>query len=262
LIPDIYLEYRDSIPYSNPKFLLNLLISIVWSALIFYVPRYAFSQNILNAGGNPATLWDASVCTYYTLIIVGTLIPLEDTKYYNFATIAWLIFHVLINLLAYLVYDLFKTGNMVSGILGDSVGNLYFWMVLIATCGIALVPFYLIRSMQFLFGESIINNLNTKNYHKDYQKKKYLKMLEELAKCTRSVMKFKRIFKQGNFEADNFADKRMKEIVDNYRANKKMVKKQQVSSVVKDPLYIDLTNSHQVKNSKNCDPQNVKLIEK
>jgi hypothetical protein len=130
-------------------------------------------------------------------------------------------FHIVLNLLVYLVVELMNTHYMISGILLDSISNLYFWLVVICTSGICLAPFYLIRSLHYFFGESVVNNLKYNNYQKDYMKKKYLKMLEELSKCTRSVVKFKKILKQRDFEADNYADKRMKEIVDNYLENKR-----------------------------------------
>ncbi len=42
-----------------------------------------------------------------------------------------------------------------------------------------------------------------------------------MTKATRTIMKFKRLYKQENFDADNYADKRMKEMVDVYKKSKK-----------------------------------------
>lgn len=199
-----------------------MIISIGYSALFFYIPVNSLgTNNTLSSLGHPITYWDFSIAIYASIIITGTLMIIADINYYNYLTMIILAFHIIMNILVYFIYDSFKTGYLASGILMDSMGNLYFWLVVICTSGLTLAPFYLLRSIQIFFGESIIHNLRTGNYQKDYLKKKYIKMLEELAKCTRSVVKFKRIFKQNNFEADNYADKRMKEIVENYKQNKK-----------------------------------------
>ena len=36
-------------------------------------------------------------------------------------------------------------------------------------------------------------------------------------RCRRTLVKFKRLYKQNDYEAENYADKRMKEMVDMYR---------------------------------------------
>ena len=158
---------------------------------------------------------------FFTLIIVGTIIIIEDIGFFNFKIIALIILHIVLNLSVYFIYESFKSGYMFSGVLFDSLSSLYFWLVLLCTCGLCLVPFYLVRGLLKYFADSIASNLNKGEYYQDYMKKKYIKMLEELNKYSRSIVKFKKIFKTSNFQADNFADKRMKDIVDKYKQNKR-----------------------------------------
>lgn len=119
-----------------------------------------------------------------------------------------------------------NTGYMVSGITFDSVGNLKFWATVSCTCAVALSSFLIFRKMQELLGNSMVDNIRNKNYYNDYQMKKYKKHLEELAKYNRSIAKFKRVYKNEHFEADNFGDKKMKELVENYKQVK--IKSQQL----------------------------------
>ena len=91
---------------------------------------------------------------------------------------------------------------------------------MIATVGLSLIPFYVMRRLSFHYGDSIINNLRKRKYHTDYQRKKYEKQIEAISKATRTVYKFKRIYKDKEFKASNMADKRIKEMVDSYKSKK------------------------------------------
>lgn len=217
----MYKELRDSTPFSSLKFLIVIIVSITYSSALFYVPIYSFSTVSITSNGESVSLWDCSLCTYYSLVICGTVIILEDMLYYNVFSIKMFALHLLFNTVLYYIYDLLNTGYMVSGITGDSIGCIKFWAIVLCTSSVALVPFIIFRKMQDFYGNSIVGNLRSRNYHSDYQMKKYKKHLEELSKYNRSIAKFKRVFKRDNFEADNFGDKKMKELVQNYKQVKK-----------------------------------------
>ncbi len=122
------------------------------------------------------------------------------------------------------IHNLRNTGE-VSGITQEITGNPLFWIALSLTSTIALVPFYIARRADLHFSDNIINNLKRKKYEQNYAKKIYIKKLEYETRKTRTLMKFRRLYKERNLNPDNFADKRMKEIVDEYRINRKIKEK-------------------------------------
>lgn len=116
-----------------------------------------------------------------------------------------------------------ENSGQLSGITFDCLGNIFFWITTIFTSAVCLIPFFIARRIEYHFSENIINNLMQKKYQHDYAKKIYGKKLEQMTKCTRSIAKFKRMYKANNneIEVDNYRDKKMKEIVDMYKTNKK-----------------------------------------
>ncbi len=110
-----------------------------------------------------------------------------------------------------------RNARELSGITGDVLSNLLFWLVLLVTCAICVLFFQIVRNCEMLFSGSIINNLRRNRYYHEYEKKIYLKKLEQMNRCRRTLVKFKRLYKQNDYEAENYADKRMKEMVDMYR---------------------------------------------
>ena len=121
-----------------------------------------------------------------------------------------------------------RDAGELSGITGDIVSNPLFWFTVGMTCGLCLVPFYVARKGDFHFSENIISNLRQRKYEQNYAKKIYIKKLEQMTKATRTIMKFKRLYKEENPDTDNYADKRMKEMVEAYRSNKLKQKKEEI----------------------------------
>ena len=73
-----------------------------------------------------------------------------------------------------------------------------------------------------MFSDTIINNLRNQRTQNDFAKKMYIKKIEHMTKCTRSLAKFKKIYKAlDEYNADNFADRKMREIVQLYKSTKK-----------------------------------------
>lgn len=180
---------------------------------------------MLNSGnfyGYGSTLWDSSLTSYVCIAIVGTLIIIEDMSFHSVFSFGILALHVIFNTIPYVALDALKSGYMIGGIMIDTAKSPLFWLVLICTSGITLLPFYLFRRLEFFFNNTIINNINLNRYKQDYQLKQAKIKLEELSKFNRSIAKFKRVYNHNNFEAQNYADRKMKEIVENYKLNKKI----------------------------------------
>jgi len=203
------------------KFIIIFFIGIVFSAALYFIPLYSFKLISNNNLGYGSTLWDPSLSSYASIAIIGTLIILEDMSFHSVFSICILALHILFNILPYVILDALKSGYMIGGIMIDTAKCPLFWLVMLCTCGITLLPFYLFRRLEFFFNNTIINNVNLNRYKQDYQIKQTKIKLEELSKFNRSIAKFKRVYNQNNFEAQNYADRKMKEIVENYKLNKK-----------------------------------------
>ena len=197
-----------------------MIISIIYSAALYFIPLAAFTNGILDLEGNAAVLWDPSIVTYYALLITATTIVMYDTRFYNLIGVGFSVFNIGFIFLILIIVELMNSAYMVSGIIFDSIDNLLFWLVLMLTSGVALVPFFILRSVEFFFLKSVVNNVNKGTYHQDFQQKKYEVQLEEMYKYKRSVAKFKRIYNTGNYKADNYAGKKMADIVKSYKEAK------------------------------------------
>jgi hypothetical protein len=117
----------------------------------------------------------------------------------------------------------------------DIISNIQFCFTLIITLAIALVPVIISRKVDNLYLNNIINNLRNRKYEDDYLRKIYTKKLKHMSKCTRSVVKFKKIYQaneQNQYEGgDNYADRKMKEIVELYRNNRRSLRNSNVVNI-------------------------------
>jgi hypothetical protein len=103
----------------------------------------------------------------------------------------------------------------------DLTGNFQFWLTLIVTCYISILPPLIMRRYGVLFNDNIINNLRQRRYENNYVKKTYIRKIEEMNKYKRSLAKFKKIYRlQDDYEPDNLNDKKIKDIVDTFKRTK------------------------------------------
>lgn len=145
--------------------------------------------------------------------------------YYNILSFKIFGIHMLLNTVIYIIYDTIGTGYMMSGITLNIVKNLRFWLTLISTCIIALTPFFILRILQSRLGSKTINSVQRKDFYKRLQLKKYYKFIEEINRYERSINKFRRLLKKGDFEPENLGDKKMKDLVENYKKSKRQINK-------------------------------------
>jgi hypothetical protein len=96
---------------------------------------------------------------------------------------------------------------------------------------ISLIPIIISRKIDLHFSHTIINNIRNKRFEDDYLRKTYLKKLENMSRCTRSLAKFKKLYKvEEQHVADNYADRKMKEFVELYKALKKTKNSEEIES--------------------------------
>jgi hypothetical protein len=124
--------------------------------------------------------------------------------------------------------------DQLSGLLIDIIGNLQFWLTLLVTCYISILPQVILRRYGVLFNDNIINNLRQRKYENTYVKKTYIRKIEEMNKYKRSLAKFKKIYRlQDDYEPDNLNDKKIKDIVDTFKRTKTTQKSSKVGTTIK-----------------------------
>jgi hypothetical protein len=87
-------------------------------------------------------------------------------------------------------------------------------------CSICVIPFLIIRRIDLHFSENIINNIRQRKYKYNFVKKSLVNNLEDITKNIRHIVKFKKILKGESMEYDNYANKKVKELVDLYQETK------------------------------------------
>jgi hypothetical protein len=224
LLPDIYKEYRDSFPFNLIKFAVILIIGIIFSCIIYLIPTYSFFNNSFREYGIQFGFWDSSIATYISIIIVHYLIIADDTSNYSPGIIIIYLLQLGICILFLIICDKSNSDFEIYNSLSIILSNIFIWLTIIMTCSFCLIPFYIIRRAEFFFGEFIINKIKQKDFKEYLIEKFYQKKIDQMTRVIRSVAKFKRIYNQEEEikEDDNLADQKMREIVNQFKAQRKL----------------------------------------
>ena len=224
LLPNIYKEYRDSFPFNLVKFIVILIISIIFSCILYFIPTYSYFNNYYGEYGIQFSFWDSSFATYISIIVIHYLIIANDTSCYNPGIIIVYLIQLLVCFLFLLICDKMNSDFEIYNSLSIMLSNFFTWLTIIMTCSFCLIPFYIIRRAEFFFGEFITNKIKQNDFKKYVIEKFYQKKIEQMTKAIRSVAKFKRIYYQENEikEDDNLANQKMKKIVDQFKAQRKL----------------------------------------
>jgi len=91
-----------------------------------------------------------------------------------------------------------------------------FWLTLGITTVTCVIPVSLYQRINTLYNDGIINNLRVQKYEFGLKIKKISRKIEKMAELTRSFAKFKKILNDNKFTPDNQADKKIKNLVDQY----------------------------------------------
>ena len=243
LLPDIFKEYRDSLPFNLVKFIIIFIISIAFSFICYIIPIYSFDHNFYGADlmGYQYSIWDSSFVTYISILFIHYFIMLIDTASYIPGIIIFYIIQLLI-CFSFLWFfgkaiDNCEFYNTVTFMLR----NTFTWLTLIMTFSFCMILFYIIRRAEFFFGGFIVNKILQNNYKGFFVEKFYKKKVEQMTRVIRSVAKFKRFYygqnekEVNNQDEDNLADQKMRKIVDEFKVKKKntFVKKNKSSINIK-----------------------------
>ena len=226
LLPDIFKEYRDSIPFNIIKFFTLFIISIIVSYLCYIIPIYSFDNNVYgsNLMGYQYSFWDSSFVTYMSILFIHYFIILIDTSLYNPGIIIFYILQLFISF----CFFIFCEKNDVSQLYNTSsfmLGNALTWLTLIMTFSFSMIIFYILRRAEFFFGEFIVNKITQNNYKNLFIEKFYKKKVEKMTRVIRRVEKFKRFYynqnNENNQEDENLGDQKMRKYVEDFNVKKK-----------------------------------------
>lgn len=147
-----------------------------------------------------------------------------DTCFWNWFIVVMYGGQIAINILFIIIYEATDTGVELSGSMMQIMLNTMFWLVIIITIAICIIPYIIYKRAMFFFGERIVNKIKHNKTDQLCIEKYYKKKLDQLTRATLSVAKFKKIYKIGNVDYDNLADQQMKKIVDEFKEKRKKIK--------------------------------------
>ena len=185
------------------------------------------------------SFWDVSWNSLFTIIISHFFMIFQDTFLYVKFNLFLDIIQIIINVIILVAINQSKASQSMQDTLWFIMGNLNFWFTLVLIMGLMYIPFYILRNSEYFFGGFIVNLILQRRSENIYLIKYCQKKIEEMTRINRRVAKFMKIYKNKNEEekADNFADKQMKEIVDQFKKDR--MQRKRASRMITIKPYID-----------------------
>ena len=231
LFPDIYKEFRESKPFNIIKFTFIYMIGFILGILFFVVPAFGLYREFYGNRGYVYSFWDVSWEALLSIIVTHFFMVFQDTLYWIKFNIFFYILQIVVNIIVLVIINSINLERGMDDTLWFIMGNWYFWLTLLAICGLIGVPFYILRKSEFFFGGFIVNLILQNKIDNIYMAKYCQKKVEEMTRVNRSVAKFMKLYKNKDeaTKIDNFADQQMKKIVDEFKVSRKRYKKKRVN---------------------------------
>ena len=235
LFPDIYKEFRESKPFNIIKFIFIYMLAVFISILYYIIPAFNFYKGTYGMRGITYSFWDVSWACLFGIILTHFAMVFEDTFLYLRFTIFWYSLQIIVNIIVLVTLNQINLELGMDDTLWFIMGNLNFWFTLVLLFGLIFVPFYILRNAEYFFGGFLVplilqNKIDHMYYIKYCQKK-----VDEMTRINRRVAKFMKLYKnpQEANKVDNYADKQMKEIIVQFKKNRKRRKKPDNKNVKK-----------------------------
>ena len=235
LFPDIYKEFRESKPFNIIKFIFIYMLAVFISILYYIIPAFSFYKGTYGMRGITYSFWDVSWACLFSIILTHFAMVFEDTFLYLRFTIFWYSLQIIVNIIVLVTLNQINLELGMDDTLWFIMGNLNFWFTLVLLFGLIFVPFYILRNAEYFFGGFLVplilqNKIDHMYYIKYCQKK-----VDEMTRINRRVAKFMKLYKnpQEVNKVDNYADKQMKEIIVQFKKNRKRRKKPDNKNVKK-----------------------------
>ena len=235
LFPDIYKEFRESKPFNIIKFIFIYMLAVFISILYYIIPAFSFYKGTYGMRGITYSFWDVSWACLFGIILTHFAMVFEDTFLYLRFTIFWYSLQIIVNIIVLVTLNQINLELGMDDTLWFIMGNLNFWFTLVLLFGLIFVPFYILRNAEYFFAGFLVplilqNKIDHMYYIKYCQKK-----VDEMTRINRRVAKFMKLYKnpQEVNKVDNYADKQMKEIIVQFKKNRKRRKKPDNKNVKK-----------------------------
>ena len=150
----------------------------------------------------------------------------NDTCYYNSGIVIFYVIQILIGFFFLLfcdkAYEEFEIYNSLSFMLS----NTYVIFSIIMTCSVCIIPYYILRRLEFYFGGSIVNKIKQNNYKDLLREKYYKKKVEQMTRVVRKYAKFREIYyhQEENHE-ENLPERKMRKNVSEFKDKIKSISK-------------------------------------
>ena len=229
ILPNFYYETRNSIPFNIIKYFVVFILGLIISFFCFIIPAEMFKFGIKGYNGHNFDFWELSFVSYLTILIMHFYYIYVDTCFINWCYLICFIGQIVLDLIFFGAYDALNYGRGLSGDTFSCFSSINFILVFILTLSITLIPFYCLRKFEFFFGGFIVNLTKQKRYEQIYIGKFYQKKVDQMIRATRSIAKFRKIYKEiinnEREEYDNLVDQQMKKIVKDFDNKRRVTKK-------------------------------------
>ena len=235
LFPDIYKEFRESKPFNIIKFIFIYMLAVFISILYYIIPAFSFYKGTYGMRGITYSFWDVSWACLFGIILTHFAMVFEDTFLYLRFTIFWYSLQIIVNIIVLVTLNQINLELGMDDTLWFIMGNLNFWFTLVLLFGLIFVPFYILRNAEYFFGGFLVPLILQNKIDHVYYIKYCQKKVDEMTRINRRVAKFMKLYKnpQEVNKVDNYADKQMKEIIVQFKKNRKRRKKPDNKNVKK-----------------------------
>jgi hypothetical protein len=238
LFPDIYKEFRESKPFNLIKFTVIYMLGVFISIVIFIIPAFSFYREFYGNRGYANSFWDVSIQNIFAVVISHFFMVFQDTWLYIKFNIFMNILQIVVNVVVLVIVNKVNFECGMDDTLWFIMRNWNFWFTLIAVCSTLCVPFYILRKAEYFFGGFIVNLILQKKINNIYLIKYCTKKVEEMTRVHRNVAKFTKIYKNkdGTIKIDNFGDEQMKKWVDQFKMERKKIKRAKKKQNIKNNI--------------------------
>jgi len=168
----LYSETRDHGLFTKKKFFVWMLLSLLQSAMIYFLINFMYST-LLFGDGLTQDLWATSICAYWVIVLVHYLFILTFTR--NFTL--WICGMYLVSFLLFcpafiLAYNFFPDTELTRRLSEIAFSNWQFWACLFVIVALCFLPvFATLKFKQLLVPRmrDLLPSVDMIKVRKDYQ---------------------------------------------------------------------------------------------
>jgi hypothetical protein len=133
--------------------MLWFLYGVFGSLIISVFPSYIYWGCLLTSSGQVDGLWAMSVCMYTSVIVIVNVLLVINIQYWTwFANVViWLLSWCLYCPVFVFIYDNVESSQLYANT-RDFMSTFDFWLAVIVSSGVTVIPFYFVITWKRLFG--------------------------------------------------------------------------------------------------------------